>query len=270
MAELRLGIFVIGVRSALRSLTLGPFLDRSDWPATYLEPVDLRGSDYAGWVDEEALRLFFGRPLAAGEVGCGLAHRQVYQLADAQSLDWALVCEDDAEMTQDIQREIVLITQQLPINTPTIVSLFAEDADAGRSRLRIGELELVCLRFPPTHTVAYLMNARALRIAAESPLKVMSTADWPPWAAQVEFYLASSLGVKHNAASTIGRRPKNHSRLHSLRRLAAVLSPRAWAMGKVYFPDRRSQFKWTVASPTSKAIRRMKRRRVALLDAGHG
>lgn len=100
-----LRIFVISMphsteRRAAISARLGALgLEFSFFDGIYGKNVDMhRHPLYAG----TRRRLFFGKDLTAGEFGCLLSHRGVYQRIVDENVPRALVLEDDAILTDDV------------------------------------------------------------------------------------------------------------------------------------------------------------------------
>lgn len=70
----------------------------------FVDGIDLRGADILEHphYDAERRRLYYGRDLQPGELGCLLSHRQVYQIMVERELPYALVLEDDAGLEDDL------------------------------------------------------------------------------------------------------------------------------------------------------------------------
>lgn len=250
-----LAVFVIGVDGALRSPSLVEALGQSPFDVHVVEPFWVQPSHWSELTDDVAATLLFGRPLTQGEVGCWFAHRKVYEAASAMGCSWAIVLEDDAGIPARLWDHVSEIIRSLDADEPSIVSLFAQD-HPGRSGKGTREEAVIPMSYAPTNTVAYAINRTAMETALASPPRAISTADWPPWSVSVKFYLLANSPVIHEADSVIGTRPDSSSGLRSVRRLAAVLSPKAWSAGQAYFADRRTYLVWAVLIPARKAARR--------------
>lgn len=97
-------IFVINLkRSEGRRKDMSARLDPLNMPYSFFEAVDGSGLDletlpsYA----KTRRRLFFGRDLGKGEMGCLLSHRNIYQHMVDKNMDAAIVLEDDVFLKPD-------------------------------------------------------------------------------------------------------------------------------------------------------------------------
>ena len=90
--------------AADRRETISSRLKSLGVPHTFLPGVDGRNIDasthprYIGW----KRRTFFGRDLSGGELGCILAHRNVYEYIVSNELAFSLVLEDDALLSDNL------------------------------------------------------------------------------------------------------------------------------------------------------------------------
>lgn len=250
---------MIGEQGRLRSPSLEEALAHSPLPVRYVAPVFVDLEAQPRVVDNETAELIFGRALTVGEVGCALAHRNVYTEAAADNVDFALVFEDDAHLPSDIWQKLERVFRCDWSSGASVLSLCAGDYGRGRE-VMCGSERVVRLRVPPTHAVAYVISQRAVRCAVAAPPAVVAPADWPPWSASVDFFLIDRLGIDQSGASLIGVRPDNGSGLRSIGRLLRVVGPRARLAARAYFPSTRAYLEWAVIAPASKLARRQRQR----------
>jgi hypothetical protein len=252
-------IYVIGDRDGLRSPSLLHALARAPWPVKFVDPIFIRMDEDSSLFDNQVAELIFGRGLTGGEVGCALAHRSAYAAAKADSVDLAVIFEDDADVPPNIWGRLAPMLGRELLAGPTVLSLYAGDHGRGQEQ-ECGPEIILRLRRPPTHAVAYVISRKALEFALAAPTTVVSPADWPPWSTSVQFLLCDALGIEHSGASLIGYRPAGRGALRRLRRLVRVLAPRAWQIGGPYFPSTSAYLDWVIVAPTAKLARRTARR----------
>lgn len=87
-----------------RQETIAARLQALSLSCTFIPGVDGRKIDLLQHPLYKPLkrRLFFGRDLSAGEFGCVLAHREVYQYMLQQQIPHAVVLEDDAILSDEL------------------------------------------------------------------------------------------------------------------------------------------------------------------------
>lgn len=256
---LSVAIYVIGDRDGLRSPSLTQALANAPWSVKFVDPIFIRMDEDSYRFNNQVAELIFGRSLTRGEIGCALAHRSAYAAAKADSIDFALIFEDDAHVPLDIWRRLAPMLGCELLEGPTVLSLYAGDHGRGQEQ-ECGSEIVLRLRRPPTHAVAYVISRKALDLALAAPTTVVSPADWPPWATSVQFLLFDGLGIDQSGASLIGYRPAGQGTLRRIRRLITVLGPQARHAGGPYLPSTSAYLEWVIVAPLAKLARRMARR----------
>ncbi len=97
-------IFVINLeRSADRRAAMAASLEQLGVNYTFFKAVDGKTLDPSSLPDYDSLRrkLFFGRDLSLGEIGCLLSHRAVFQHMVDHHIPCAVVLEDDVTIAND-------------------------------------------------------------------------------------------------------------------------------------------------------------------------
>jgi hypothetical protein len=235
----------------LRSKSLARLLDVPG--VTRVPPVRLGQEDVGSLADQQLAELLYGRPLSLGEVGCVLAHRNAYCLADSSPHEWALVFEDDAEVPRQAVPMIAASPLSDVLDQPSIISLFSfsfvprTPAFAARSPFRRQWV-------PPSTTTAYLINRKAWSVALAAPPTVVSSADWPPWSMTVRFYsMSRDTGISTQAPSTIHDRPMKMS-TSRLKRSGQLALGSTYRATRAFFPSRTSVVRWYAVSPLRRIL----------------
>lgn len=99
-----LPIFVISLPEATeRQRITKAHLAEHGLDFTLIEAVDGRGFDVANHPAHDTLRrrLFFGRDLKGGEIGCTLSNKKCYEIIVAQNIPLALIFEDDVVLDKN-------------------------------------------------------------------------------------------------------------------------------------------------------------------------
>lgn len=169
---------------------------------------NLDASWVSGHVDQRAARIHQGAELTARQIGCYVGHRQAWEAAYKSGSEWATVLEDDAIVSPHF-RDTVDGLDRLFCQKPTVISFLSTGRHALRTRGTAREVapEVVIrpLRWPPNSAVGYAMNRAAMRLRLECEALISSTADWPPWAADAQFWVTDPWIVGHSdGASLIG------------------------------------------------------------------
>lgn len=198
-------------------------------------------------------RILYSRELRAGEVGCALAHLQVYAAAITQRAEWALVFEDDAELVDLDTTALVSDLRAACFSGATIVVLFSTTGiDAWKRRGAFRGLMTAT-----THTVAYAINHSAMKLALDAPTQLVSSADWPPWSTEVKFYRwTANYDIQHPEGTTIlGRRAiPSKARVW---RLGVALRRHSEGELREYFPTKWDLLKWMLAPPTRRVLTKL-------------
>lgn len=108
-------VFVINLkRSAGRRKDMSERLDKLKVPHSFFDAVDGQAlnPDTLPAYDGLKRRLFFGRDLRKGEIGCLLSHRAVYQHMVDNNIETAVILEDDTFLTPDFPDVIWALVRQ--------------------------------------------------------------------------------------------------------------------------------------------------------------
>lgn len=128
-------IFVINLkRSVERRRIIAARLIDLNLPHSFFEAVDgtsLSVEDKASYAGTRR-RLFFGHDLTPGEIGCLLSHRGIYRHMIANSIQAALVLEDDAILADDLP-DVLRALMRCPIEWD-LIRFLARDKVYKQSR----------------------------------------------------------------------------------------------------------------------------------------
>lgn len=162
-----------------RRETISSRLESLGVPHTFLPGVDGRKIDvpshprYMGW----KRRAFFGRDLSGGELGCILAHRNVYEYIVNNELAFSLVLEDDALLLDnlpEVLEKLLDVTEKWDI-----VRFLGREKNYRSSRLikQLGNTASMLgrTRGTPGGAYGYLLNLHAAR-----RLLSMTEKNWLP------------------------------------------------------------------------------------------
>jgi GR25 family glycosyltransferase involved in LPS biosynthesis len=195
--------YVIALEGSQRLATLEGHLRRLGIRFSRAEAVDgggLNGEELATLADVQAGKVLYGTQLTSTQVGCSLSHRAVYAAIVAARTPWALVLEDDAYPDEKLEEVLTWVAEQRWFS-PTVIELYTDGRINASSTVMSGngDLRYQKLKTFPGSTVAYLINLAAAERALAHIGPIASRADWPAWAAEVEFWRAIPNVVAHGA-----------------------------------------------------------------------
>jgi glycosyl transferase family 25 len=223
-------VFVISLKSSTdRRARIQNELEALGFAFRFVDGIDLRNTDIRNHsdYDGERRRLYFGRDLEPGELGCLLSHREVYRIMVNENIPRALVLEDDARLEADLPRVLQSIINS-KIEWDMIRFLDKKKVYRKKCR-RIGMLdakhELARLPTNSGGAYGYLLNHRAA-----SRLLDMMRRNWlqndvlhsRTWQTGLTAYIVRPSPVTHpnDEDTTIGtKRYDKAVRMSGLRRL---------------------------------------------------
>lgn len=140
-------------RAHARSIGLEPELSPGVQPAG--------DSPWSPHYDDAGRRRLFGYPMQRGEVGCFLAHRNVWSTMVERRLPVALVLEDDAVLAGSRLAEVVSAAEAI-LGRPLVARLVSEPRPAIRIWRELGGGACLGLPVRPGNlTTAYLITLEA-------------------------------------------------------------------------------------------------------------
>lgn len=161
----------------------------------------------------------FGRLLSDGERGCFLAHKQNLHAAYLEMvdnpgkfthLDWVIVLEDDADVSQPKLLEIQTELSEFSVNVPALVSYCVSDRLQPVFSIRRMKSPRKVV-FPRPGTVAFAINFRGLEKLNENGFFSSNSffvADFPPQFSDLSFFISKISVTEIVSPSTIGSRNK--------------------------------------------------------------
>jgi len=155
-------------------------------PPVFIESADLLNTEI---VNAERFEAHHLRTPLLGEIGCALAHVDVYQRLIASGVQWAMVFEDDVEVTDATRLKLRAheITNQLPASEPTIVNLNSRAAIPCRLSRRAPIAGLWWPGVATYTTSCYLINTSAAKRIVGRQTPVSTQSDWPLTSRDVTF-----------------------------------------------------------------------------------
>lgn len=169
-----LEVFIISLRSSTeRRAKIQQELEALGLSFRFIDGIDLRNTDISQHPDYDGQRrrIFFGRDLEPGELGCLLSHREAYRKIVNEGIPHALVLEDDARLEDDLPHVLESIIES-PIEWDMIRFIDKKKVYRRKCR-RIGMLdskhELARLPTNSGGAYGYLLN----HLAATRLLELM-------------------------------------------------------------------------------------------------
>lgn len=203
-----IGLVLIGNESDLRNPSLLQTVNPAmTYPQIVIGVFPRDALEAEPWSDPEAQVRLLGRRLSTGEVGCWASHRLAYEWGESMELAWVVILEDDALPHADLLPLVESMTSgwKSPEN-PAIIQLFSMRDTSQRPQGRPAESPFR-LSGPEPTTTAYVINREAIRLALQTSREAATTADWPAWAANCDFYsVSANLVSALEGESLLGRR----------------------------------------------------------------
>ncbi|MBU6475281.1 MAG: glycosyltransferase family 25 protein [Alphaproteobacteria bacterium] len=163
-------VFVINLeRSADRRAEMAALLDPLHIGYTFFTAVDGRALDLDALPDYDRTRrrLFFGRDLSQGEVGCLLSHRAVFRHMVENNIPHAVVLEDDVTVAADFAA-VIRDLAAAPVAWDVVRFLAYEKVQnaAGRDICALPTKPYMLSRIPTLSGGAYgyMLNLKAAKI----------------------------------------------------------------------------------------------------------
>lgn len=198
----------------------------------------------------------YGERLSPAQIGCHLSHREAYRQFAATGGSWALIAEDDSFPLDGLSSVGDLI-QTWTVTSPTVVECFnAGRVNPGKTQVTVTEeVSLDRLVTFPGSTVTYFINREAALLALQDSSPVISRADWPQWAADVEFWRTRPNVVLHGAPGTTGESTmtverRRESRPAKVARWAGLLTGVTYLRLRTYYPGGWGQYYRHAVKPT--------------------
>lgn len=187
--------FIIGVPGRYRGRTLEENLITHGASYERVEGIDGQSmpiSAFENATDSRVSRLLLGRELTKGEYGCANAHLLAYKKIIESDHTWAIVLEDDAELSIDFIQQLDQI--EVKSNKARVVQLYGIDVYRSQIRDHPWFLNMIDRRSCegnlidigryweyPERTHGYLINKTAAAIAVRTmeAKRILTPADWP-------------------------------------------------------------------------------------------
>lgn len=199
--------FIIGVPGRYRGRTLEENLIAHGASYERVEGIDGQSMPIAVFenaTDAKVSRLLMGRELTKGEYGCANAHLLAYKKIIESDHTWAIVLEDDAELSIDFTEQLDQI--DVKSNKARIIQLYGIDVYRSQIRDHPWFLSLIDRKSRegnvidigryweyPERTHGYLINKAAAAIAVRTmeAKRILTPADWPhEWRKFIDFSIS--------------------------------------------------------------------------------
>ena len=151
-------------------------------------------------VDRDSLLADLAREPELGEVGCALAHRNIYSRMQEQNIRSALVLEDDAIVTdpRKLFERVQELEEFLNQGKPLVVHLAANYMTRNFFSRRTPIPKTWKPAVSPMGTGAYVINAEAAVIFQSLQTPIRYRADWPNPIRSVEIFLENEVFVTND------------------------------------------------------------------------
>jgi len=140
-------------------------------------------------LDLELIQFLMHRKISLGEAGCAISHKLLYDDINLRKISHTIILEDDCVIVSfpkfiSVINEFNKVLISNPIS-PMALQLGSLHFDYSQNE---EELLLAKTPFPAYGTFAYLLNQPAATMLAKRGTKISSTADWPIWALEIQWY----------------------------------------------------------------------------------
>lgn len=252
--------FVISLEDSTRVSDLRGQLESLGFDVTGVAATDgraLSDAELKSLAVPEAGNHLYGERLSPSQIGCHLSHREAYRQFAATGGSWALIAEDDA-FPLDGLSPVGDWIRTWTVTSPTVVECFnAGRVNVGQTQVTVTEdLSLDRLITFPGFTVAYFINREAALLALQDSSPVISRADWPQWAADVEFWRTNPNVVLHGAPGatvestmTVGR--PSESRPAKVARWTRLITGVTYLRLRRHYPGGWGQYYRHAVKPTA-------------------
>ncbi len=138
---------------------------------------------------------YLRKTLTAGEVGCAIAHAEIYKRFLDSNKDVCVVFEYDAQLVRPFELPVIEGLFR-GCNRPIVLLLGWSKEEYPTAML--AARPLVRTPFPPTGTYAYMLNRPAAQLSTQlEELDRGWLADWPPQMSSAKFFLLNPTPVSH-------------------------------------------------------------------------
>ncbi len=201
-----MNVFIIGVPHKYRGYELEERLKHEGLDFSRIDGTDgsrMSNSDYCSNTQPNISRRLMGRHLTKGELCCAMAHIEAYKLFLGTHSDWALILEDDCELSAEFKT--LSLPKQIKNKVPVVIQLYGVatyleqvkrwpwiDFVISRQLHKEGLLRIRRSWELPDCTYGYLINRAAAELAVKDMKnsRHVTTADWPAqWRGKVTFMI---------------------------------------------------------------------------------
>ena len=236
-----IAVFVLGSKGDLRN----PRLEFLEQQTTYVEPVFL-GEDFSPRVPQALREIALnGRKLTNGERGCALGHARVRDEIIRSDVAWALVLEDDVELTRGWVQKLENSLRQLGEEHFSVLLLNTN------SLLDFGP-DAVELSVRPSGANAFLISRQTILSRRYESLEDCEIADWPISFVRHKFLALSGIAHDGGGLSLVGIRPSSRTRFFVSTLVRVAFSPVICQLLKVSLRD---FLRWAVLGPVIRDLK---------------
>ena len=194
MSTTHINVYILELKNSTRSNILKNQLRLQKIDFVTIPAVDGRNKERDYFENEYDFNGSFARlgyVMSPTLMACSISHKRAYIDFLKTKVDWALVFEEDAQLTNNFDFEFLNKFTFGKKTTPTIIQLFSRGSRLAKKKSwnlvnnQIFEFEFLP-RLPGFGASAYLINQSAAKIAVKSE-KISGPPDFPSWNTQVKF-----------------------------------------------------------------------------------
>lgn len=180
MANLNLEVFVIGDNAARNGTLINQLEKCFSGNLNVIRTIYVK--KFPESFDQEAFFHMYKRNPSLGEVGCLLAHLEVYEKMIDSACDWAAIFEDSARVDEsqlcNVLHKLTIFLQN-HVSEPILINLHSPNAEVvvrhTEETIIVETLSLLRM------TKGYLINKSAMRFALLYKYRLNDVADWGEW-----------------------------------------------------------------------------------------
>jgi GR25 family glycosyltransferase involved in LPS biosynthesis len=189
---MKIKFYILGIERNFRGAGLYEDILSNGFDVQIIWGFDAKEITFPNFRDDEKSIFFYRRILTDEEIACTLGHRLILLQAQRDGVDFAIILEDDAQITN--MQELVASVIHIPILNPLVLMLIVDQRLTISSRRQVdfqSDFHYRRIISNPSPSSAYALNSTAIEVLAntdENELRGFQ-ADFPlSWFRKVKYY----------------------------------------------------------------------------------